>query len=175
MSFAGNLRSRKEDPMLRSNRIRILLGVSVLLGMGVVAFTVAGSLRAQDVNAKATYGEKELKAGFTPDPYFVKLQAGGPIEVARGGFTQYVAKEPDFRLLYQAGNFPLYIRVDSASDTTLLINTPDEQWIVDDDSGGNLNPLIKINNPKSGRYEIWVGTIEKGVTPNATLSISEIK
>ena len=162
--------------MLRSNRIRILLGVSVLLGMGVVAFTVAGSLRAQDVNGKANYGDKELKSGFTPDPFLVKVEAGGAVEVDKGGFKQFVSKSPDLRLLFTAGNqgFPLIFRVDCPADTALLINTPDEQWIVDDDSGGNLNPLIKINNPKSGRYEIWVGTIEKGASPNAVLSISEV-
>jgi hypothetical protein len=161
--------------MIRSIRFRILLGVSVLAGMGMLAFVAAGSLRAQDVNAKARYGDKELVTGFTPDPLLVKVEAGGAVEVARGGFTQHVDKNPDFRLVFKTdGKLPLIIRVDSTSDTALLVNTPDEQWIVDDDSGGNLNPMIRIDNPKSGRYEIWVGTIQKGVTPNATLSISEI-
>ena len=34
--------------MIRSSRFRLLLGISVLAGMGMLAFTVAGSLRAQD-------------------------------------------------------------------------------------------------------------------------------
>ena len=164
--------------MLRSHRFRILLAMFVLAGFGMVAFTVSAPLRAQDPNLKATFGEKELKAGFTPDPFTVKIQAGGPLEVEKAGFKQYIAKEPDFRLVYEAGNFPLFIRAECATDTALLVNLPDGTWVADDDSGGNLNPMIKINNPKSGRYEIWVGTIEKvdnNKFPVATLSISEIK
>jgi hypothetical protein len=161
--------------MMRSNRFRMLLGISALAGMGMLALTVAGSLRAQDTEAKSTFGDLVLKTNFQPDPVQIKLKAGGPILTDKGGLKHYVAREPDFRLIYEAGKFPLFIRADSAADTTLLINTPDGVWIGDDDSGGGLNPSIKIANPKSGRYEIWVGTIEKGITPDATLSISEVK
>jgi hypothetical protein len=162
--------------MIRSSRFRILLGISMLAGLGMLAFTVAGSLRAQDVDAKATYGEKQLKTDFLPDPYQVNVQAGGPILTDKGGVKQYVAKEPDFRLIYEAGTLPLFIRAKSAADTSLLVNTPDGTWLANDDSEDDgLNPLIKIANPKSGRYEIWVGTIQKGITPAATLLISEVK
>jgi len=29
--------------------------------------------------------------------------------------------------------------------------------------------------PQSGRYDIWVGTFKEGITPKATLKISELK
>ena len=56
----------------------------------------------------------------------------------------------------------------------MLINLPDGTWIADDDSGGNLNPLLKFAKPQSGRYDIWVGTIGKE-NASAKLIITELK
>ena len=72
------------------------------------------------------------------------------------------------------GAFTLTIYAESKADTTLLINLPDGTWIADDDSGGNLNPLLKFANPQSGQYDIWVGTIGKDTAP-AVLKITELK
>jgi hypothetical protein len=161
--------------MLFSSRIRVLLGGSVLVGMGLAALVAADSIRAQDPELKATYGEVQLKAGFNPDPHLVNVFAGGPIETEKGGFKHFIAKEPDFRLIYEAGKYKLFIHADSKEDTTLVVKTPDGTWVVDDDSDGGNNPMIKFETPKSGRYEIWVGTIEKIKPPAAILSISERK
>ena len=152
--------------------------VAIALFVAVTLFLTphASRIGAQDPNAKSNYGEKKLEAGFTPDPFEVKVEAGGNVEGNQGGFKQYVSKEPDFRLEYKAGeNVALIFRAKCTADTALLVNLPDGSWLADDDSGGNLNPMIKIAQPKSGRYEIWVGTIEAGKTPPAVLSISEIK
>ena len=37
-----------------------------------------------------------------------------------------------------------------------------------------LPPLIKLDRPQSGRYEIWVGTVVKGKTPKAKLLVTEV-
>ena len=101
---------------------------------------------------------------------------GGPIKTNLGGVTAYVAKAPDYRLEYKAGDFPLTFHVKSKGDTTLLINLPDGTWIADDDGGGFPNPLIKIANPKSGIYDIYVGTIKKDeADAKATLYITELE
>lgn len=44
----------------------------------------------------------------------------------------------------------------------------------DDDSGDDLNPVISWDNPRSGRYQIWVGRFGTGETVPANLYISEI-
>lgn len=143
--------------------------------LALCACVGAGGAAAQDVDLKPTFGARELRSGFTPDPFVVKLEAGGPIKSNLGGVNAYVAKPPDFRLVYQAGNLPLTIRVESSADTTLLVNLPDGTWIADDDSGGKLNPLIRIPQPRSGRYEIWVGTVAANGNPPAQLIITELK
>lgn len=140
----------------------------------VVVALYASQGASQDPNLKPAYGTVDLKAGFPNDPHKVKVTAGGPIQTELGGVKAYVAKAPDFRLNYTAGDLPLTIYAESTADTTLLINTPDGKWIADDDSGGNLNPLIKFAKPMSGRYEIWVGTIGKDTAP-AVLKITELK
>lgn len=124
-------------------------------------------------NLKPTYGAVKLNAGFLPDPFTRELQAGGQLRTNLGGVNAHVARAPDFSLHYTAGKYPLLFSAKSVGDTTLLINLPDGRWIADDDSGGGLDPLIRIERPTSGRYDIYVGTFQKNIVA-ATLVISEI-
>ena len=149
----------------------------VALHVGVVGLLVCFCVNrgeTQDPTQKPTFGKVDLKAGFPNDPYVVKVIAGGDIETKLGGVTAWVAKAPDFRLNYTAGKFALTIYAESKADTTLLINLPDGKWVADDDSGGNLNPLVKFDKPQSGQYDIWVGTFGKENAP-AVLKITELK
>lgn len=145
-----------------------------LTGVALVAMFCIGRVEPQDPNAEATYGSVKLRAGFTPDPYTKKLTAGGPILTDKGGVNAHIAKAPDFKLFYTAGNFALTIRATSEADTTLLVNLPSGKFVADDDSGGNLNPRLRFPTPQSGRYDIWVGTLGKNTAP-ATLIITELK
>lgn len=127
---------------------------------------------AQDPNLPATYGSVNLRAGFMPDPHVRGLVAGGPIPTTLGGVRAYVANAPDYRVYYTAGSYALTFYVTSPADTTLLINMPNGRWVADDDSGGNLNPMLRFANPPSGRYDIWVGTVGTNTAP-ATLHVTE--
>jgi hypothetical protein len=155
-----------EDPM---KRLAVCVGV-----FGLACVFIGGAFAQPDPNLKPSYGSVKLKAGFMPDPHKKALEAGGDILTDLGGVKAYVAKAPDYVLEYTAGDFPLTFYVKSKADTTLLINLPDGKWIADDDSGGNLNPLIKIAKPKSGRYDIYVGTVGKEAA-KATLFITELE
>jgi hypothetical protein len=139
-----------------------------------IGFMAVGPARAQpDPNLQPTYGSVTLKAGFLPDPFKKDVLAGGDFKTNLGGVNAHVAKAPDFRLFYTKGKFPLTFKVKSVGDTTLLINLPDGTWVADDDSGGGLDPLIRLANPQSGRYDIYVGTYKKDLLA-ATLYITEI-
>jgi hypothetical protein len=169
---AATPHSRKEHPMnlFAGRRLTLCLGAGVAL---VCLFAARGE--SQDPELKATYGQTKLVAGFEPDPFAKKLVAGGEIKTNLGGVNAYVAKAPDFKLFYKAGDFALTFYVESKADTTLLINLPDGKWIANDDtSPDNLNPMIKLTKPQSGRYDIWVGTFGKDTAP-AVLKITELK
>lgn len=124
---------------------------------------------------RAAHGEAQLHFGFHPDPFERAVMAGGSVNAffVGDGCPGFVAAAPSFELDYQAGELPLILRARSGNDATLLVNTPDGQWLCDDDSAGDLNPEIRFDRPMSGVYDIWVGVFEGG-TAEAVLSISEI-
>ena len=130
-----------------------------------------------DYSARPAYGSMSLSAGFANDPRVVTLRAGGNIDARtlHSHCRGFIARAPDVRVHYNAGSLPLIISVDSASDTTLVINGPDGSWYCDDDGGVNgLNPSVRFNPPQSGQYDIWVGTYESGALQSAQLHISEL-
>lgn len=71
----------------------------------------------------------------------------------------YVAGQPDFEIYYDGlSNYALEISVSGQCDTTLLINTANQNWYFDDDDAGQGNPRIYLTNPSEGWYDVWVGT-----------------
>jgi hypothetical protein len=140
-------------------------------------FAAAAPAAAQDFNADPNFGAIDLASGFTPDPQVIAVRSGGSLNAqslspsCRG----FISNAPDVRLNYDAGSLPLIISVASAADTTLVVNGPDGSWYCDDDGGVNgLNPMVRFNNPKPGRYEIWVGTYANASLQPAQLFISEL-
>jgi hypothetical protein len=135
---------------------------------------------AQNLNtgATGTHGQVRLTAGFEPDPHSVTVNAGGAIEATRADEAcnaGFIAQRPTYSLRYTSGDFPLFIYAQSEADTTLAVRTPSGSWVCDDDSGGNLNPLVSFQTPERGRYQIWVGRFgTEGETASAVLSISEV-
>jgi len=130
-----------------------------------------------DWSLRPTYETVSLRGGFTPDPYRVRLQSGGPIRAndsIGGNCVGYISEAPDVRLNFQPGSLPLIISVNSGTDTTLVINGPDGRWYCNDDGGNGLNPSLRWNSPMSGQYDIWVGTYASARNANAQLHISEL-
>ncbi|MEB3291149.1 MAG: hypothetical protein VKI82_14625, partial [Leptolyngbya sp.] len=154
--------------------------------LGLLGFSVGlGCLKAGTVLAQAwpnwdgepLYGEIYLQSGFTPDPYSVEVWAGGSTNASSlglgGDCTGFIAAEqPDFRLQYEAGSYPLSFLVESAADTTLVINGPDTGWYCNDDFNG-VNPLVYLQRPSSGQYDIWIGNYGDTSTHEAILYITE--
>lgn len=146
-----------------------------LLATASVALMAGGAL-AQNYSAPPTYGSVNLNAGFQPDPYNVNITSGGSIAASNvsSECRGWVANAPDYSVNYNAGGYDLTIGATSNSDTTLLVNGPNGEWYCDDDSGQGLNPLIHLNNPNSGRYDVWIGSYSQGDYAATTLSVSEI-
>jgi hypothetical protein len=140
----------------------------------LASIAAAGVAAAQDWRLPPTYGTVTLSAGFLPDPHVTNLQSGGSIDAARlgGECRGFVANAPDVDLRYTSGNYNLTISVVSDADTTLVINGPDGRWYCNDDANG-LNPSITFTGPRSGLYDIYVGTYGNSSLQPAQLLITE--
>ena len=146
--------------------------------IGVLFLAAAGAGHAQDIFGDPHYGMARLESGFTPDPHEVEVAVGGSVSAASLGSecAGFISERPDFRLrIDTSGWLPLYIWVESDTDTTLVINDPDGEWRCDDDSGQGVNPYVKFASPPSGTYDIWVGAFsEQNNFEDAILRISEL-
>ncbi|MEQ1856061.1 MAG: hypothetical protein ABL963_06315 [Longimicrobiales bacterium] len=116
-----------------------------------------------------------LQSGFTPDPQTMAIKAGGNIEVAEGSCDYgYIAESGAMGLEFEAGVLDLYFYVESDIDTMLLVQTPSQEMLCDDDGNGNLNPLVHVEEPESGVYVVFVGGYTQNEYRDATLHISEL-
>jgi hypothetical protein len=149
----------------------------VWTAVAAAALCVCAPAQAQvNTGQSGTYGQVSLDSGFEPDPHSVTLTAGGDIDASTldSACVGMIARRADFSLTYRhAGELPLIISATSDGDATLAIRAPDGHWYCDDDSGGGLNPLVRFDGPRNGRYQIWVGTFGPDPAP-AVLHISEI-
>jgi outer membrane protein W len=144
-----------------------------LVAAAVLAATTASD--AQNFNRRPAFGTVNLNAGFAPDPYWVRVRAGGTRPASSvSGCGGSIADAPDVRLNYNAGGgFALTFFVRSNADTIVVVNDPSGAWYCDDDSGGNLDPQLTFSNPLSGQYDIWIGHYEGGRGIPAQLGITE--
>lgn len=156
-----------------------VVGLAVAAIMGLSSATQANEL---DWMATPLYGSVTLSAGFPSDPHVTQIKAGGDTSAARavgGDCLGYVnAAAPDINLDYEAGFLPLYIYATADVDTTLVVFDPNGNWLCNDDfsSESGVNPGIRLNNPPSGNYNIWVGTYrDTNETPDATVQFSELR
>ncbi len=134
------------------------------------------SIYAQNYRLPATYGEIDLAAGF--QSYSIEMTAKGAIgatSLGEGCFLN-ISDAPDLQVTFEAGGNALVFSVESeffTSDTSLIINLPDGNWACDDDSGSGLNPFLTLENPSSGIYDIWVGSVYGMGYTDAILTITE--
>ena len=105
--------------------------------------------------------EQELYAGME-----FSVRAGGRHALSECKFRGvddegYVTAEPDFTFeLSEMDGYHLELVIESDCDSILLINTADRQWLYDDDSAGDYDAMIVLQNPSSGYLDVWIGTYD---------------
>lgn len=131
-----------------------------------------------DPRLRATHSDVSLERGFLPDPYAVPdVAAGGPAVVDEGACNYgYVSDAPQIDIRYSNPHSPdlypdLYLFTESSTDTTLLVRTPEGEWLCDDDGAGESQPLVVLPGA-SGTYSVWVGTYSPEDGAQATLRVS---
>lgn len=127
-----------------------------------------------DWQGRPYFGQIELWAGFTPDPYVRNITAGGTQNLAACGLNAagYVTSRPDFDLYWNGNSAQLTIAVQSRTDAVLLVNAPDGSWYYSDDYRGS-DPAITFYSPQQGLYDIWIGTYDGSRRNPGQLIITE--
>lgn len=125
------------------------------------------------------YGAISLRAGFTPDPATEELMVGGgsvDVSYLGNGCVGYATAQPDYRLNWSGRSSELrfFFQADDDVDTTILVSLPDGAWMCNDDTPGTLDPMVVVDNPPEGQYDIWIGTYGRDETAFGTLNITEL-
>lgn len=146
------------------------------LGAALAMLFLAPAAAAQDVTARPLSGSIRLSVDFLPDPHSVSLTSGGPNPASRlgSGCAGYVSSAPNVEVTYTAGSAPLLFRTVTEGDTTLVINGPDGRWYCDDDGYEDGDAQVRFADPRSGTYDVWIGSYASGGTASATLLITEM-
>ena len=133
-----------------------------------------------DFSAEPNFGTLDLASGFTPDPQEVNLVSGGTVDIASldldSGCTGYATSAPDFRINWSgdAANLRIFFVSDEGEDATLVINDATANWHCNDDHTSGLDPLVDIENPPEGQFDIWVGSYSSSEFIVGTLYITEM-
>jgi hypothetical protein len=131
----------------------------------------------------ATYQQGlELPHGFIPDPRSWHAQSGGQpaVDVSYLGDScvGYANQAPDFDLRLTGGVTLLcvyFVADNPGDDTALIINTQTNEWVCDDDTAGNYNPVVRIVTPVDGTYDIWVASVRSDTDfVTGTLYVTEM-
>jgi len=145
------------------------------IAAGTLAPVVEGG--TLDYGQPPSFASETLAAGFTPNPYSLEMVSGGEVEVAYlgGDCRGYAAIAPDYRLSWSGDSSELrfFFAAEDGGDTTLLVNLPDGSWICNDDAGGTLDPMVVLDDPAEGQYDVWVGSYEAGAFVSGTLYVTE--
>lgn len=132
-----------------------------------------------DTSLEPHYGEISLVANFTPNLHQIQVVAGGsnPVTAVGDDCVGFAATRPDYRVHWSGWSEELYflfLADDESDDATLVINTPDGRWHCNDDAyDGTLNPAIVFERPRSGQYDIWVGSYHEGEYISGNLYITQ--
>jgi hypothetical protein len=149
--------------------------VAGLATAAALALAPLAAAACPDWQGRPHFGQIELYAGFTPDPYVRNVTAGGTALLSRCGFQNtpgYVTTRPDFDLYWRGNSAQLTIAVESFADAVLLVNGPDGRWYYSDDYRGT-NPAITFYNPQQGLYDIWIGSYDGSRRNPARLIVTE--
>lgn len=148
-----------------------LLGVAAVVAASrgqepVSAAAVAAATTTTDPAEEATGAGAFIainpQAGFPLDPFLVSLQGGGPVDASTvaDGCNGFVAEAPAVTVDYQGEAELLRAFFLSNGDTTLVVQTPDGDFLCNDDTHALLlDPSIVITSPVQGVYSVWVGSV----------------
>ena len=115
--------------------------------------------------ATAPFITMNLAAGYIMDPFFVSIQGGGTLDASDlgEGCTGFVNEAPALSVDWEgeADFFELFYYSDH--DPVMVVETPAGDYLCADDANELLlDPVLQIDDPAQGVYNIWVGSFDEG-------------
>lgn len=163
--------------MKKIGKAHIALGVlGAALVLGTHGQSIAQGSLTIGGNA-ANFGTHQVNAGFMPDPRSFTVTSGGNLNVASmglgSGCTGFATARPDLIVNYSGGSF-LRFFARASGDTALVINGADGSWRCNDDAVGT-NPMVSIENPARGQYDVWLSSYTSGENIRGQVFITELR
>ena len=162
----------------RVGGIRLIDFVRSMDALGVGPQPATVHVTELDYSADPDFGTMVLQAGFAPNPNVSEIVSfGGVVDTSYlgGECVGYAARAPKLRLMWSGASNELRILFTerAGEDATLVVNLPDASWVCNDDYAGSLDPLIALENPPEGQYDIWIGSYQPNQFISGTLSVTE--
>ena len=137
--------------------------------------------RILDYEADPIWGPTDLQRGFSPDPRVVGLGSDGIVDTSATNLAcGFTTNAPTFAFNLSGGASEGFLRIyfvssDAGMDATLIVHTPNQEWICKDNSsnGNGADPVIDIEYAASGKYAVWVGTQQSGASVLGMLNITQ--
>lgn len=145
-----------------------------VLGAALTLAALAGGASDTARAQQSVFGTANLRSGFLPDPQVLQGQTGGSVN-ASGVNPQcrgFITPHPSHVVNLQSDFRWMRIFLESAGDTTIMIQTPQNTVICNDDTYG-LNAAVE-QSWGPGMYRIWVGSYQEGRALPYTLKFTEI-
>jgi serine protease Do len=130
------------------------------------------------VPERLTFATIDLSAGFILDPYLVRVFGGGLNAAAdlNEDCAGFVGATPNAAINWSGESDALHVFVYSDSDPVLVIETPDGDFLCSDDASALvLDPLVTIEEPAEGLYNVYVGSAELGDFHTGFLVMTELE
>lgn len=166
----GELLDARLDARLDPGDYQVFVGHIGNAGRYRLELTELAGRNAGGGADQGRYGNFVLGAGFMPDPQTATGRTGGTVQATRYGAhcTGVIDTTPDHTLTVTS-TVALDIRVDSTTDSSLVITGPGKV-LCDDDSGGMLDARVR-DTFRPGEYGIYVGHL--GTQGDYTVTITE--
>ncbi|MEZ4834599.1 MAG: hypothetical protein R2873_21855 [Caldilineaceae bacterium] len=139
----------------------LVAALTVLLAVNVAAQTDS---EGEDTPPRA-FAAIDLSAGFPLDPLLISLNGGGDIDVSDWGdeCVGFVTELPTVTLNWTGESDFVEAFFYSDHDPVLVVETPSGEFLCNDDANeAILDPVVQIDDPEQGRYNIWVGSYDEG-------------
>ncbi len=141
----------------------------ILSTIAAMVLTAGAAQACPNWNNNPTYGAYDLSLAQLRAGQSLSLTAGGSVDwngcphirVGSDDGPGFFEVAPDVRFFVNnVEGRRLTIAINSACDSTLLINTQSASWYYDDDDNGNADAKIVLTRPLSGQIDVWVGTYD---------------